>query len=1098
MATITVGGSGNWDSVVPNAPWPLGVPPNGGAAGDDVVINNAAYVLTIKGTSCVAKSIAVTAGTLGLDQTAANTLALYNGITGPASANSIINLDVSAVPSYTSTIITNGAGLAGTGLGVTDITTAGKATLKGASKTRWTNTTATLSTSPGTSIHVADATGWLVGDQLVFSTTQAYNATPRTDKVIITSITFDSGSAGPATIGWTGAVTYSHASGCYVGNFTSNLILRPSTAGTWCRFYTNTAVNDAGIIDHVLFSGCVAGGFNSAVVTNQIQSGHVLASESNNAFWDCDSGIAHQQSNGKVLTRQNNIYYSERASTNYVFGGGQTSSRDVGAETDCVIFRGTNGLIAAHPGLQFVRPRVSACSTQAYMPGMFDASVEGGDFWANAIVKSSQGSVSVGASTFRGTGLGTAFSGAVNGKVANAAAGYAQTFDTCTVDSTGATFIDSMTNLPSASYAAFINKGGDVTVQETYSPYGLISRSNSTTKRSASSVAIKPSVTGNDLSYTVLVPVAAGATVRVIGYCQFDSSFYNTNNYTAPTVTLAGTINGVSLTATPYTASSSANAAWEKFDLSLSNTSGADGNVTLTFTANAKAVTTGTVYFDGVPTASPFVTKARHYGFTYDQTTTYVTANGTIDPAVTEAAAISYGGSGATISVTWGTTSSTTISAATTFKNLYHFTQADACLHIGSALPLIGVGTSDSPSLFAQGNLTTTGYTLNGAGSISMGAYILAATGYSYTGGAFSQAATTPSFAGGALTLTTKVTTGGAFSLSGGTLKFGAAGADWNLSDAAYSGTITLATTAGQAVTVAMPTPSGFTIVNSEPGNITVTAPSVSVTAAWADAEDGTTVLLYNDSAAGALIDTATVSGGAGYSKTFLLPHPDVAIGDSLRIRHGHKQYYAGEILGQMTSTGWAALATQTLHPVYAAWGLDGATYDQANGGPFTMDGVNLQVDIASGATTGLKTQLAAWTQYLMTLPAGLDAFYGAWDLLSQNQIRQNVSVVDVKIDVPTAGALFTFTDNNVNYYRSDFTFPGNVQAGHGLIAMTYNAEPFVATVTGGNVITGSVTEVAGLVLAAAAISPIAANIEKVHGHTVIGTGLEADPWRPS
>jgi hypothetical protein len=83
---------------------------------------------------------------------------------------------------------------------------------------------------------------------------------------------------------------------------------------------------------------------------------------------------------------------------------------------------------------------------------------------------------------------------------------------------------------------------------------------------------------------------------------------------------------------------------------------------------------------------------------------------------------------------------------------------------------------------------------------------------------------------------------------------------------------------------------------------------------------------------------------------------------------------------------------------------------------------------------------------------------------LALNQIRQNVSVVNVMIDVPTAGALFTFTDNNVNYYRSDFTFPGNVQAGHGLIAMTYNAEPFVATVAGGDVVTGTPASVAAAV----------------------------------
>lgn len=255
----------------------------------------------------------------------------------------------------------------------------------------------------------------------------------------------------------------------------------------------------------------------------------------------------------------------------------------------------------------------------------------------------------------------------------------------------------------------------------------------------------------------------------------------------------------------------------------------------------------------------------------------------------------------------------------------------------------------------------------------------------------------------------------------------------------------------------------GFNLFNDDSGSDPYTPP-VTAPITWAGAEDGTTVLLYNDSNAGALIDTQTGVTG-GYTWDITLPHADVAAGDSLRLRFGHKEYYAGELQGTMTANGLAFVGSMTLHPVYAAWALNGEIYDQGYTppGPYTMDGVNLQVDIAVGATTGLKTQLGAWTQYLMTLPAGLDAFYGAWDLLAINQIRQNVAVVDVKIDVPTAGALFSFTDNDVNYYRSDFTFPGNVEAGHGLIAMTYNASIFVPdpiVISGESVVTGTAAEI--------------------------------------
>ena len=243
-----------------------------------------------------------------------------------------------------------------------------------------------------------------------------------------------------------------------------------------------------------------------------------------------------------------------------------------------------------------------------------------------------------------------------------------------------------------------------------------------------------------------------------------------------------------------------------------------------------------------------------------------------------------------------------------------------------------------------------------------------------------------------------------------------------------------------------------FNLFNDDTGSNPYTPP-VAAPVTWAGAEDGTTVLLYNDKVGGGLIAAATVAGtSGGYTWSISLPHADVAAGDSLRLRFGHKQYYAGELQGTMTASGLAFVGSMTLHPVYAAWGLDGEVYDQGYTppGPYTMDGVNLQVDIAAGATTGLKTQLGAWTQYLMTLPAGLDAFYGAWDLLELNQIRQNVTVVDVLLDLPVSGAQFAFTDNEVNYYRSDFTLPYNIEAGHGNIFLTYNAKPFVALVSVG------------------------------------------------
>lgn len=231
-----------------------------------------------------------------------------------------------------------------------------------------------------------------------------------------------------------------------------------------------------------------------------------------------------------------------------------------------------------------------------------------------------------------------------------------------------------------------------------------------------------------------------------------------------------------------------------------------------------------------------------------------------------------------------------------------------------------------------------------------------------------------------------------------------------------------------------------FNLFTADDG--TTYTPPVAAPISWADAEDGTTVLLYNDSDSGALVDTQSVTGGSGYLLDITLPHADVAVGDILRLRHGNKAYYAGELVGVMTANGLAFAGAQTLHPVYAAWGLDGADYDQANGGPYTMDGANIDVDIvASGFRT--KKGLGAWIQYLMTLPAGLDAFYGGWDLLAPNQIRQNVEVVDVLLH-NTSGAGVSYTDQNVNYYRSDFSPPWDPSGD--AIHIGYDASPFIVT----------------------------------------------------
>ena len=100
--------------------------------------------------------------------------------------------------------------------------------------------------------------------------------------------------------------------------------------------------------------------------------------------------------------------------------------------------------------------------------------------------------------------------------------------------------------------------------------------------------------------------------------------------------------------------------------------------------------------------------------------------------------------------------------------------------------------TSEPRINVAAGDITTTGYTLNGAGSLSMGANTLTATDYTYTGGTFSQLTSTPAFSGGTVSIAAEGTYG--YTLSSCGVEFGEAGTGWDLSGATISGTIAFTT----------------------------------------------------------------------------------------------------------------------------------------------------------------------------------------------------------------------------------------------------------------------------------------------------------------
>jgi hypothetical protein len=593
------------------------------------------------------------------------------------------------------------------------------------------------------------------------------------------------------------------------------------------------------------------------------------------------------------------------------------------------------------------------------------------------------------------------------------------------------------------SQVRVVNRDADPAIQEIYGAHSntapIVQRNDSTTNRSTSSIEMTCNAS-TAIEHAFEVLAKAGETIRLLLYVRKWATY---GASTLPKATVSG------LGITPVTATmSGATAAdsWELLTLDATNAGASDGNLTVTLTAqsstaNAKA------FFSGIPVA-PFVTRCRHYGYQFNETSPTRTTDAL--NSASEATAAAYTG----MAITWGASSSTAITTSNTFQKLYDYHQAQACLNVGSALALTGSGTAGSPSLFAAGNVAVSdGAVLNGSGSISMGSNVLSTEfadgiNYTYTGGSWSQATTAPAFSGGTLTMATKVTTGGDFSMSDAEIVFGAVGADWSLSDAIFSGTITLSTTAGQAVTVAIP--EGVTIDNTEPGNITVTAPVI-VTNATATVLAGSRVQLYN-------VTTATeienvVEAGTAYSYTITTEASD---GDTLRLRVcklGKLEQEEQAIFS--ATTGATFLISQPEDTTYTAWGIDGSTVTE-----YSLDGPNLQIDANDVDGNTLKVRLGAYYNYALTTEIGIRQFYGALTALSPAQLRVNDDVVDMYIDNTNATTPLIFTDTDVRLYK---------KSGATIIAPTSNSihndysgvpDYTVVTVSGVNVITGDIADI--------------------------------------
>lgn len=579
----------------------------------------------------------------------------------------------------------------------------------------------------------------------------------------------------------------------------------------------------------------------------------------------------------------------------------------------------------------------------------------------------------------------------------------------CTFPS-GAVVVSSsaQTVLTDTSEIVLVNKDRDITIQEAYYRYGSAKRNNSVFYRSPSSQRLQTVVANKAFTRSLTdIPISAGETVRIIGYVQYDAS-YALAAYSAPVVVLSGTVSGVALTAATFTAATASAGTWQKFDLSITNTTASSGAVQLDCTINTATVA-GSVYLSGVVHA-PFVDQSRHYGFVFD-----LSAKRTVDPytVASEAAAAAY--TGVTINtgtkvVTFGA------GTASTGQAVYDAVQYWGAENPGSGMPWTRVGANFSLS----SGWTVVDPTLPGFGWI-----------------------------GGTVRLNSAISD---LSVSGSRLQFATAG-DYDLADATLGGSIELVNISGGAVTVVVPP--GTTYVNTGP-NITVTVPEVRQTLTVTGGVAGSRVQVFD------LTGGAELYNGVPSSWPFTYTHPTAYAADiAMRLRVmapvGATAYVFVDTPVGTASEVQPALTymlTPKADAVYNANGINGTAVTG-----ITIDDSLMRVSVTLAALTWQA--LYAYETYWLSTEAGIRDEGRIIVALDQSNYEFNGFTIrnDGALPLTLSGGYAWEATAGRDQPAALFDTTGNY-----IFMAVPHVVNNVITVSGANVITGDITDVAAQV----------------------------------
>lgn len=708
------------------------------------LVSTRGHVVTIDGvvaggddsvTATIPNAAINVSGTIKASRTANCSLTSKGLILINSQTNGCVDYGTTGDPitnTYTADLILNKATTPAirTGLQFTTPTAVGNAPILvgcgGRTRTRIQSLSAGISAG-ATSITLNSAAhGWAVGDDILLLATTNGAVVDQCEVKTITSV------AG-AVIGFS-ATTYAHTANSWVGNMTSNVTFKPynNTNAQQSMIGVNTN-HSSGPVFTLSFTDVVFKNLGRA--TNEAVFNMTVGHVNNNLIVD---SCAHYSTlttgtpfiNGNVFgvksTVDDSVFYTGWGANT----GTLTTANNCIVRADSMTVVGsaiTNCWFVCTPGLNGVR---------------------GAGYYTDCIISGIGRSVNQPAVTGGLLTMDNCDCGYTYGYAPEFAGDYLyringlyntfirHTLKDCLLDTTWQTPDDVADLVPQLDiYTQFINKGRDVTVQEIWTHIGKIERDNSTTKHGTSSKKLTPhNVAANlsrVLSSTQQIFCADGDTLTIAGSVQATTAFYNGGTWTAPTVT----ISGLGITPQVFTASAAANNAWEDYLLSATNSAGYDGNFTVTFTAALQTATGGSVYFDGLAD-SPFITKARHYGYLIEEGNPARTT----DPysPMTEASAAAL--TGITIN---GAANTVVVSTDHSVDDLYAYCQYWGCqaANLGYDVPLTTTDGVTYTSTFdwtvnASVDITGTGELNLGSGTLSVGASATSTVPWTYSSGA--------------------------------------------------------------------------------------------------------------------------------------------------------------------------------------------------------------------------------------------------------------------------------------------------------------------------------------------------------------------------